>query len=82
MVLQAHMERKDIVRAAMRSAANLIRLRSVVSETHGLRRRFGRVARLPQKTLMNARFSQRGVSVRAAPPTGQRHSRGFAGSGS
>lgn len=30
LVLQAHMERKDIVRAAMRSAANLIRVRSVV----------------------------------------------------
>ncbi|CAM9668975.1 unnamed protein product [Ectocarpus sp. 4 AP-2014] len=30
LVLQAHMERKDIVRAAMRSAANLIRMPSVV----------------------------------------------------
>lgn len=30
LILQAHMGRKDIVRAAMRSTANLIRLRSVV----------------------------------------------------
>lgn len=32
LVLQAHMQRKDIVRAAMRSAANLVCVRPVVSE--------------------------------------------------
>lgn len=57
MVLQAHMERKDIVRAAMRSAANLIRLRSVVSErdTHELRQSCGRVAHYRSKGYQSTR---------------------------